>query len=89
MRGAPLHGATLVGSLGVVGDEVGIEVGLHLLDGLVPLLAAHDSEVFVEHGAAQALDQAVGLRAFDPASASPMSLAARGSAVTSGTSWPL
>ena len=55
--------------LGVVVDDVCIEVGLHLLDGLVPLLAAHDAETLVEQGAVQALDKAVGLRALDPGGA--------------------
>jgi hypothetical protein len=41
--------------------EVGIEVLLHLFDGLLPGLAAGDAEVLVEQGAVQALDKAVGL----------------------------
>lgn len=64
-----VHGAPLVRSFGVVSGDVGIEVGLHLLDGLVPLLAAHYTEVLVEQGAVQALDKAVGLRALDPGGA--------------------
>ncbi len=54
-----------MGSLGVVDDQVGVEVGLHLLDGLVPLLAALDAEVLVEKPAVQALDEAVGLGPLD------------------------
>ena len=54
------------GSLGVVGDEVGVEHGLHLLDGLEPGAATFDAEVLVEQGAVQALDDAVGLRPLDP-----------------------
>jgi len=52
-----------MGTPGVVGDEVGVEVGLHLVDALVELGAAHDAEVLVEERAVQALDVAVGLRA--------------------------
>ena len=33
---AAIHAAALVGSLVVVGDEVGVERRLHLLDGLKP-----------------------------------------------------
>ena len=40
----------LMWPFGVVVDKVGIKVGLHLLDGLVPLLAALDPEVLVEQG---------------------------------------
>lgn len=65
MGRSSLHASALVGSLGVVDGEVGVEVGLHLVDGLVPFLAAHDAEVLVEQGSVQALDKAVGLRALD------------------------
>ena len=50
----------------VVGDEPFIEHLLHLLNGLKPGLAAFNTEVFVEHGAVEALDDAVGLRAAHP-----------------------
>lgn len=53
------------GPPGVVADHVGIEHGLHLLDGLEPGLAAFDPEVLVEQSAVQALDDAVGLRPAD------------------------
>lgn len=49
-------------ALGVVCDEVGIEVDLHLLDGLEPLLAGHDSEVIVEQGTVHTLVKPVALR---------------------------
>lgn len=55
----------LMGSFGVVGREVGVEVGLHLVDGLVELGPTHDAEVLVEERAVQALDVAVGLRTAD------------------------
>ena len=58
--------ASLVRPPGVVADHVGIEHGLHLLDGLEPGLAAFDPEVLVEKGAVQTLDDAVGLRPADP-----------------------
>src|SRR5512139_2149530 len=58
---AAVHTAALMGPLGVVGDEVGIEGGLHLLDGLEPGAPSFDAEVFVEQGAMEALDDAVGL----------------------------
>lgn len=57
-----LHAAALVGSFGIVADEVGVEVGLHGLDAFVELLPPHDAEVLVQQGAMQALDEAVGLR---------------------------
>ncbi len=49
----------------IVVGEVGVEVGLHLLDGLVPLLAAGDAKVLIEQGKVQALDEAIALRALD------------------------
>jgi hypothetical protein len=59
------HVPTLVGSFGVVADEPVIEDGLHFLDRLEPCPAAFDAEVLVKHGAVEALDDAVGLRAAD------------------------
>ena len=56
--------AALARPLGVVVDGVGVGAGPHLLDGLVPLLAAPDTEVLVERGfalccgAVQTLDTA-------------------------------
>ena len=47
------------GSLRIVRDQVGVEVGLHLLDALVELGPAQDTEVLVE-GPVQAFDEAVG-----------------------------
>ena len=49
-----------MGPPGVVRDQVGVEVGLHLGDALVELGSAHDAEVFVEQGPVQVLDEAVG-----------------------------
>lgn len=48
-----------MGPLRVVADEVLIEVGLHLGQRLVELLAALDAEVLVQQGAMQPLDEAV------------------------------
>ncbi len=42
-------------ALGAVGDEVGVEGGLHLLDGLERGAAAFDPEVLVEQRAVEAL----------------------------------
>jgi len=53
-------------SLGIVLDEVKVEHGLHLVDGLEPGAAALDPEMLVEARAVQAFDDAVGLRPFDP-----------------------
>jgi hypothetical protein len=51
---AAIHAAALVGSLVVVGDEVGVERRLHLLDGLKPGAPSFDAEVLVEQrGSAQ------------------------------------
>jgi len=55
-------------SLGIVVDEVLVEDALHLLDGLEPGAAALDAEMFVEEGAVQAFNDAVGLRPADPGS---------------------
>ena len=52
-------------AFGVVGDEPVVEHLLHLFDGLEPGSAALDAEVFVEHGAVEALDDAVRLRSPD------------------------
>lgn len=53
------------GALGVVADGPVVEDGLHFLDRLEPCPAAFDAEVLVKHGAVEALDDAVGLRAAD------------------------
>lgn len=52
-----------MGTLGVVDDEVGVEVGLHLVEALIELGPPHDAEVFIQEGTVQAFDVAVGLRA--------------------------
>ena len=52
-------------SLGVVADEVGVEGGLHLIDGLEPGASAFDAEVLVKQGTVEALDDAVGLWTLD------------------------
>ena len=64
-----VHTAALVWALGIVADEIGVENGLHLINGLEPGGPAFDAEVFVEKGAMQALDDVVGLRPLDPGSA--------------------
>lgn len=46
------------GSLGIVADEIGVKVLLHVLDSVVELLADHDLEVLIEQGAVT-LDEAV------------------------------
>ena len=58
----PRHATALVGPLGIVVDEEGVEVLLHGIDALVELLPSHDPEVLVEQGPVQALYEAVGLR---------------------------
>ena len=55
-------------SLGIVLDEVLIEDGLHLLEGLEPGATALDAEMLVEQGAVPALDDAIGLWPVDPGS---------------------
>lgn len=55
-----------MGALGVVGGEVIVQHLLHLVNGLEPRAASLDVEVLVEEGAVEALDDAVGLWAFDP-----------------------
>jgi len=53
----------LVTAPGIVGGKAGVEHGPHLARGLEPSPAAHDAAVFIEKGAVQALDDAVGLPA--------------------------
>jgi hypothetical protein len=48
-------------SLRVVLDEIDLEILLHLLDRLVELLPAHDSEVLIEKRAVKPFDEAVAL----------------------------
>ena len=57
-----------MGSLGIVLDEVVIEDGLHLVEGLEPGAAALDAEMLVEKRAVPALDNAAGLWPVDPGS---------------------
>lgn len=52
-------------ALGVVVDEPGVEIGLERLNGLVKGLAHLHPEELVEHGAVEALHEAVGLGAAD------------------------
>jgi hypothetical protein len=59
--GPSVHLAAPVGALGVVELEVLVEVGLHLVEGLVPGGAALHAEVLIEEGPVEALDEAVGL----------------------------
>ena len=53
----------------IVAVEIGVENRLHLLDRLEPGAASFDSEMLVQQGAVQSLDDAVGLRARDPSRA--------------------
>jgi len=64
-RGSAVHAAALVRTPGVVGDKVGIQGDLHLLDGLEPSPAAFDADVLVVQRAVQALDDEVGPRPGD------------------------
>ena len=59
-RRLAVHAAALVESPGVVRDQVGVEVGLHLGDALVELGPAQDAEVLIEQCPVHALDEAVG-----------------------------
>ena len=58
--GAAVHAAALMRSLGIIVDEVLVEDGLHLLDGLKPGASTFDAEMLVEKRAVPALDNAVG-----------------------------
>lgn len=49
-------------AFGVIVGEPQVERLLHLVDGLEPRLSPFDAEVLVEHGAVEALDDAVRLR---------------------------
>jgi hypothetical protein len=62
VRGAAVHATALMGPRGFAGDEVGVERLLHLLDSLEPGAATFDTEVLVEQGAMEALDNTVCLR---------------------------
>ena len=53
-----------MGPFCIIGDKISVENDLHLVDGFEPCLATFDTEVLVEEGAMEALDDAVGLRAF-------------------------
>ena len=66
-----LHAAALVWAwvFGILADEKDVEVGLHSLDAVVELLAPHDTEVLIEQGPVQPLDETVGLRPPDPGGA--------------------
>ena len=61
-RGASLHPFTLMSVLGFVSRELGVQIGLHLLNALVEFPADHDPEVLVEQGPMQTLHECVGLR---------------------------
>ena len=54
-RGAAVHAPPLVGPAVVVGLVVGVGVSLHLVGGLVELLAAHETEVLVKERPVQPL----------------------------------
>lgn len=68
-RRSSVHAAALMRPALIVADEVIVENGLHLLDGLEPGAAAFDAEVLVKQRAMQAFDDAVRLRALDPGGA--------------------
>ena len=68
-RRPAVHAASLMWASGVVGDEVIVQHLLHLVNGLEPGAPAFDTEVFVEEGAVEALDNAVGLWTLDPGGA--------------------
>ena len=53
-----------MGALGVVGDEIFIEHGLHLVNGLEPSSSAFDPEVLVEKGALGTSHESIGLGRF-------------------------
>ena len=59
MRRSPVHVAARVWAFGVAGLQVRVEIGLHLLEPIIPLLATHDAEVLVEHGPVEAFDEPV------------------------------
>jgi hypothetical protein len=59
------HVATLMRASVIVDDEPFVESGLHLLDRFEPGPAPLDAEMFVEHSAMKAFDDAVGLRPSD------------------------
>lgn len=65
-RGSPVHAPALLGSAVVVGLQEGVEIGLHFVERLVELLAAHDAEVLVQERPVEPLDKAVRLRPPDP-----------------------
>src|SRR5205823_8653850 len=62
-RGLAEAPAALMGSLLVVFDDPGIEVGLQLVDRAIDLLAERQPVELVEHGSMETLADAVGLRA--------------------------
>jgi hypothetical protein len=63
-RGLAEAPAALMGPSFIVFGDPGIEVGLQLVDCVVDLLAERHPVELVEHGAVEALADAVGLRAF-------------------------
>jgi hypothetical protein len=63
-RGLAIAPAALVRSVVIVCADPGIEIGLEILDGPVDLLAERHAIELIEHGAMEALADAVGLRAF-------------------------
>lgn len=64
-RGSPVHVSTLMGALGVVGDQILIEVLLHFTEVLIPLLATFDSEVLIKESAVEAFEEAIALGTSD------------------------
>ncbi len=64
-RGSAVYVPALVGPLGVVADEISVEVFLHLVEAFIKFGPPHDAEALVQKGAVQALEVAVGLLAAD------------------------
>src|SRR5207237_8498915 len=62
-RGLAEAPTALMGSSLIVFGDPGIEVGLQLVDRAIDLLAEGDAVELVQHGAMEALADAVGLRA--------------------------
>src|SRR5271165_3803552 len=66
-------------SLIIVLDEVVVEYGLHLVEGLQPSAAALDAKMLVEESAVPSLGDGVGLRPIEPGALCSMSTSCRNS----------
>ena len=58
---AALHASALVRTFFIVVFQIDFQIGLHLVNRFVELCAALDAEVFIQQGAVESLDEAVGL----------------------------